>query len=256
MEAWLAKFEEGDTRTAWDLFTGQYRGLILATIRRLVPDRDDLMDVFSGLQSALAADDFARLRRYAQGAEPRPAVGPWLVAVTRNFTIDWLRARDGRRRVSIPGGLSAFQQLVFTTICIEGHSPAEAFELLRSRAPAPQSFREFLREVRAVHRVAPCPGETLARRKWNAPDSEALAAETADPAASAEAAEWVAAALSRQPPDVRLAVQLFVVDGIGAGEVARAVGWPNAKTVYNRVYRTLAALRAGLEARGIGPGDL
>jgi len=55
---------------------------------------------------------------------------------------------------------------------------------------------------------------------------------------------------------VRLAVELFVVERLSASDVARAVGWPGPKTVYNRVYRALASLRARLEAGGIGPGDL
>lgn len=52
-------------------------------------------------------------------------------------------------------------------------------------------------------------------------------------------------------PDVRLAVQLFVVDEMPAAEIARHVGWPDAKTVYNRVYRALAVVRKGLALRGI-----
>jgi DNA-directed RNA polymerase specialized sigma24 family protein len=55
---------------------------------------------------------------------------------------------------------------------------------------------------------------------------------------------------------VRLAVELFVVERMAAADVARVVGWPNAKAVYNRVYRVLMALRAELHKEGIGPGDL
>jgi DNA-directed RNA polymerase specialized sigma24 family protein len=55
---------------------------------------------------------------------------------------------------------------------------------------------------------------------------------------------------------VRLAVELFVVERMSAADVARTVGWPNSKAVYNRVYRALATLKARLESEGIGPGDL
>jgi DNA-directed RNA polymerase specialized sigma24 family protein len=51
-------------------------------------------------------------------------------------------------------------------------------------------------------------------------------------------------------------VRLFVVEEPPAAEVARIVGWPRAKTVYNRVYRALAAMRVHFERSGIGPGDL
>ena len=56
--------------------------------------------------------------------------------------------------------------------------------------------------------------------------------------------------------DERLAVQLFVVDEMPAAEVARTVGWRNAKAVYNRVYRALGTLGQGLERQGIRRGDL
>jgi DNA-directed RNA polymerase specialized sigma24 family protein len=73
---------------------------------------------------------------------------------------------------------------------------------------------------------------------------------------TAESTHRLAEALASQPADVRLAVELFVVEGMSAAEVARTVGWPNAKAVYNRVYRALVALRSRLEAEGVGPGDL
>jgi DNA-directed RNA polymerase specialized sigma24 family protein len=55
---------------------------------------------------------------------------------------------------------------------------------------------------------------------------------------------------------VRLAVTLYVVEGVAAAEVARVVGWPDAKAVYNRVSRALARLRSGFEQEGLGPPDL
>jgi DNA-directed RNA polymerase specialized sigma24 family protein len=68
--------------------------------------------------------------------------------------------------------------------------------------------------------------------------------------------ELLARALADLTPKDRLAVQLFVIDDMPASEVARIVGWPGAKTVYNRVSRALAALRAGFARRGIGYTDL
>ena len=41
-----------------------------------------------------------------------------------------------------------------------------------------------------------------------------------------------------------------------AEQVARALEYPSAKTVYNRVYRALAAIRARLERAGIKGKDL
>ena len=77
-----------------------------------------------------------------------------------------------------------------------------------------------------------------------------------DPAETADLARRIAGALALHPDDVRLAVELFVVERMPAEDVARVVGWPNGKAVYNRVYRALASLRAAFEREGIGPGDL
>jgi DNA-directed RNA polymerase specialized sigma24 family protein len=77
-----------------------------------------------------------------------------------------------------------------------------------------------------------------------------------DPAETAESVRRLAAALASQPADVQLAINLFVVEGMSAADVARLVGWPNAKAVYNRVSRALANLRIHLEGEGIGRGDL
>ena len=71
-----------------------------------------------------------------------------------------------------------------------------------------------------------------------------------------EAKERIARALETLPPDERLAVQLFVVDEMPASEVARTVGWLNAKAVYNRIYRVLDKLREGFEHQGISRDDL
>jgi DNA-directed RNA polymerase specialized sigma24 family protein len=83
-----------------------------------------------------------------------------------------------------------------------------------------------------------------------------IAVPVADPGEAAELGSRLAAALATQPAEVRLAVQLFVIDELRAAEVARVVGWPNAKAVYNRVHRALEAMRASLEREGIGRDDL
>ena len=83
-----------------------------------------------------------------------------------------------------------------------------------------------------------------------------IPAQCEDPLPTAEASERIARALDTLPPDERLAVQLFVVDEMPAAEVARTVGWRNAKAVYNRVYRALGTLREGFETQGIRREDL
>ena len=67
--------------------------------------------------------------------------------------------------------------------------------------------------------------------------------------------ERLAQTMRTLPPDERLAVQLFVVDELPAARVAKIVGWPNPKAVYNRVYRALATLREELKLQGFTPDE-
>jgi RNA polymerase sigma factor (sigma-70 family) len=256
VEPWLAKLNAGDSQGAWDLFHERYRRLILATIRRLVPDHDDVMDLFSSACQALSADDFARLRRYSERSGERSSAATWLVAVVRNLTVDWLRQRDGRRRLTVPSTLSPLQQEIYAAVCIEGHSHVEAYELIRARSALSLPFPEFLREVRATHLAAPCPDRAPVRRPLRDLPVIEAAQSGPDLVESAESAQRLAGVLASQPADVQLAVNLFVVEGMAAADVARVVGWPNAKAVYNRVSRALAQIRAGLEREGLGPDDL
>jgi RNA polymerase sigma factor (sigma-70 family) len=256
VENWLSNLNEGQSQLAWDLFVERYRRLMLATIRRMIRDHDDVMDVFSNVCQALSANDFARLRRYSDRASRGASVATWLVVVVRNQAVDWLRQEEGRRRLSVPTGLAPVQAEIYTAICIDGCSHVEAFETIRARGGTALTFHEFLREVRATHRIAPCPGRAAARRMVRGPPSETTTTPSVDPAEAAESAHRIRAALAAQAADVRLAVELFVVDRAVASDVARAVGWPNAKAVYNRVYRALAAIREALARDGIGPGDL
>lgn len=229
---------------------------MIATINRLVVDPDDTMDVFSSVCEALSANDFSKLRAYSAQLGTRASVATWLVAVVRNSTIDWLRHRDGRKRSSVPAGLSPLQQQIHFALCAEAQTHAEAFEHIRSRHGLSLSFHKFLREVRITNRIAPCPSVVRSLHPTHVPLTDAMGEVEINLVELAEREQRVAKALSTQPVDVRLAVELFVVDRVSAESVARIVGWPNAKTVYNRVYRSLSALRIELGRSGIGPRDL
>jgi RNA polymerase sigma factor (sigma-70 family) len=256
MEPWRAKLAEIDSEAAWDLFIEQYRRLIFATIKQLARDHDDILDVFTRVCEALRADDLARLRRYADSAGQRARFSTWLVTVVRNQAIDWLRQRDGRPRTSAPSTLSPIQQLIFEHIT-NGRSHVEAYEMIRARSATPMPFGAFLKEVNKTYHALAASHRTVAR-EHNVTETlnDDITVPREDPLPIAEASERISRALEALPSDERLAVQLFVVDEMPAAEVARAVGWPNAKAVYNRVYRALGALREGFERQGIRRGDL
>jgi RNA polymerase sigma factor (sigma-70 family) len=258
VEPWLVQLHQGHGRLAWDLFIERYRRLLLATIGRLVPDHDDQMDVFAIVCEELSANDFARLKRYSADRARSASVATWLVAVVRNLTIDWLRVHEGRRRAVAPAHLTPLQREIYRAVCLQRISHVEAYGIIQSRAATPMSFSEFLREARETRRLAPCPNDSPGRAQATSSlrDDYAAPAPDLDFAEIADLAGRMTAALASQPSDVRLAVELFVVERMPAADVARVVGWANGKAVYNRVSRALATLRATLEGKGIERGDL
>lgn len=258
MVEWTAKLEAGDPDGAWDLFVECYRRLIFAAIRHYTTEHDEVMDVFAQVCESLRADDLARLRRYVAQPDHRARFSTWLVTVVRNLTVDWFRHRDGRQRLSaIAAGLPSLQQRIFECVFVDGRSHLETYELLVLTEGRGWSFSAFLRELRATYRVVASrrKGPLMAELWGPAPPPEEEPA-GADAVGQAEQAAGIAEALESLPPDDRLAVQLFVVDDVPAAEVARVIGLPNAKAVYNRVYRALAELRVRLERAGISGVDL
>ena len=248
MEAWLVELERNHPEEAWDRFLERYRKLIFAAIRHYLRDYDDVMDAFAHVCAALRHDDFRRLRSYAAQREHRARFSTWLVVVVRRLTVDWLRERHGRPRSgAIVETLTPLHRSIYEKVFIEGRPAGEAYELIRSGEGRELGFGRFLKELAAVHRAV---GEHRPKRGAAEPE-EALG--PGDAAARAEARALLAAALGTLTAQDRAAVLLYVVEQLPASEVAAVLGLPNAKAVYNRVYRALAALRVRLEGAGIGP---
>lgn len=262
MEPWIAMLRRGDIDAAWDEFIGRYRRLVFATIRHFTRDEDDTLDVFAAVCESLRASQLARLRRYVDEPNPRARFSTWLVAVVRNQTIDWLRQRSGRSRRPSPAGLSPLQGQIYERVFVERRSHVEAYEAIRTCTESELPFGAFLREVRATYSALNGKLTMPAIRESGAPvplpESDVAVADMTpdDPATIADTADRIADVLSCLAPDERLALQLFVVEDIPAADVARAVGWPNAKAVYNRVYRSLAVMRQAFDREGIHRGDL
>src|SRR5690606_17010413 len=116
---------------------------MLATIRRSIEEEEDL-DAFAHVCHALSADSLARLRRYRTYEPRRARFSTWLVTVIHNLAIDWVRQRDGRRRVRVPQSLAPFQQEIFVRVFVEQRSHTEAFEILRT-GRSDLTFSTFLR---------------------------------------------------------------------------------------------------------------
>jgi RNA polymerase sigma factor (sigma-70 family) len=258
MESWRLALEQGDAASAWDLFIDRYRRLIISTIRRTLDAPDDVADVFAEICHALFADDLKLLRRFAERADARASFSTWLVVVVRNRTTDWLRRRSGRRQATAPASLSPLQREIFHHVFAARRSHAETYEIMKGGVAADMSFGRFLREVAATYRRVDGSSGRSVLRYLNAPAVLDLPtpADPQDSLHEAEARARLSEVLEALAPETRLAVQLFVVDEMAAADVARTLGWKNAKQVYNRVSRALVQLRQALERQGIHRWDL
>ena len=254
----MAELQRGRFDEAWDLFLDRYRRLVFAAIRHYAQDYDDVMDVFARACEALRADNLRRLRSWVEEPEHRARFSTWLVMVVRHLTVDWFRHRDGRKRLSaIATHLPLLQRRIFECVFADGRSHVETYELLSTREAPGLSFVAFLRELRATYRaVAGRRRGALMAELWGPLPPQEIEPALVDALGEAEYGPRLAEALESLPPDDRLAIQLFVVDELPAADVARVLGFPNAKTVYNRVYRALADLRVWLERVGVSGVDL
>lgn len=255
MESWRAKLVAGNTDGAWDEFITRYRRLILATIRRSLGDDDDAADVFAEVCATLSTDNLARLQRHAESGKAR--FSTWLVTVVHHQTIDLVRRREGRHRVRPPAGLSPMQLRIFQLVFDEKRPHVEAYELIRQRDQPNLEFADFLKQIAETYRAVERVRGKAATHYFAGPPiiSEQTEFTAEDRLIASESGARLASALEILSPDERLAIQLFVVDDLSADQVARVVGWPNAKAVYNRVHRALGVLRKELERRGATPNE-
>jgi RNA polymerase sigma factor (sigma-70 family) len=256
VESWQERLTAGDVDAAWKDFSSRYSRLIVATIRRTLGDDADADEVLAEVYAHLSRDRLARLTRYGGAGGAR--FSTWLVTVVSHLTIDWVRSRDGRHRFRPPPGLSDLQKNIFQLVFLEHRSHVEAYEVVHQRFAPSLSFGEFTRELSNTYRIVEAArGRAATRYFGGPPDRIEQEVPTVEEALlAAESGSRISAALAILPPDEQLAVKLFVVNEMKADRVAAAVGWPNAKSVYNRVYRALAQVRKELERVGVrGPSD-
>ena len=248
LDAWVVELQRGRTDASWDLFLDRYRCLVFAAIRHYAQDYDDVMDVFACVCESLRADDLRRLRCYVEQPTHRARFTTWLVAVVRNLTVDWFRHRDGRRRLSTAAtALPPLRRRIFENVFLNRRSHIETYELMKSADELDLSFGQFLGEVSATYRAVVDGRRGNILRELSGPVPPAGDAD--DATTASERREELEEALSSLTAEERVAVELYVMEDMPAEAVAKIVGWPNAKAVYNHVYRALAAMREQLGAR-------
>jgi len=255
VDDWVAELQAGRPEPAWDRFLDRYRRLIFSAIRHYAEDYDDVMDVFAQVCEALRANDLRRLRSYVDQTDHRARFSTWLVTVVRHLTVDWFRHRDGRRRLSaVAERLPPLQRRIFEYVFLDRRSHVEAYELIRSNGTSALTFGQFLVELRATYAVV-----IDGRRGRVLRELGGLLPPDAEPAGDGEGAErreLVQQLLGSLSAQDRVALELHIVEELPAEQIARVLGLPNAKAVYNRVHRALAVLRARLALGGLQRHDV
>lgn len=244
-DSWAHHLASGDGEAAWDQFLATYRGLIFATIGRMVRDGEERMDAFALVCEKLREDGFRRLQRFTPNGPAR--FSTWLVTVVRNLVIDWYRRTHGRPRLDTSlQSLPSLHRCIFERLAGAGMSYAEVYESLKADGSFGGSFGAFLRAVRELHqevldRAGPLARELIGVDPGVELDDGPVLPNELDPDY-----ERALSILGSMAPDVRAATLLFVVEGVPADQVARIVGWTGRKAVYNRVHRALAEVRRQL----------
>lgn len=256
-EDWADALAQGRSEQAWDLFLERYRRLVFAAIRHYARDYDDVMDVFARVCEALREDDLRRLRDYCAQPDHRARFSTWLVTVVRHLTVDWFRHRDGRRRLpALAERLPPLQRRIFEHVFIDRRTHLETYGLLRATETPDLSFHEYQRELRATYRAVAAGRRGQLLRDLGGPPPPEPDPELASAADVEDLRGVLQPVLATLSAEDRAAVELYVIEELPAEQVARIVGYPNAKTVYNRVARALAALRRHLEEAGVEREDV
>lgn len=257
MDDWIGELRRGNTDAAWDLFVARYRRVIFAAIHHYARDPDDAADIFAWVCESLRADDLHRLRRYAEQPSHSARTSTWVVTVVRHLTVDWFRHRDGRRHLSlIAEALPPLRARIFELVYLDRRSHIETYELIRTSAAPDLSFPQFLTELRMTHETVTTGhyGHVVRAMATKSPDTASVQAPSTGETSERRAV--LEDAVRSLDTGDRRAVDLYVVDKQSAATVATMLGLPNAKAVYNRVYRALGVLRERLEKAGIRRGDL
>lgn len=234
--------------------------MLLQVARLVARDEDEAADAFVFVCERLAANQFARLRRFDPTGPANPLT--WLRVVGRNLCLDHQRSIRGRFRVfeSI-ARLPVVDQLVFRRRYRDRLSLVETLAVLRPEVPG----LTLEAVVASDNRV----GATLSSRQiWSLsvarPSVESLtAADDADaqapfePAAtdpnpealfaSAERRERLRVAIGALSPDDRLVVRLRLEQDLTLAEVARVCGLRDAQHADRRLRAIYQALRKTLE---------
>ena len=213
-----------DARWSWTTFIETYTPTLVALIGQAgVRRHDEAMEIYVRVCEHLCADDCARLRRHD------PAKGPlaaWLTVVVRRVIVDWVRSRQGRRRLFASiRALAEADQRVFELYYWHGHGPGEIAEI--QGATLSDVFDALERIERALTDRQRAELLSMAARVRQPAQLEAALPDVApDPERGLHARRLegaLAAALGQLPAEDALIVSMRYLDGLSRAQVERAL---------------------------------
>lgn len=256
----LRAFREGQVDQAWPDFLDQCGGTLLQVARSIARDEDEAGDAFVFVCEKLAADNFARLRKF-DPAGPANAL-TWLRAVARNLCLDHQRSIRGRFRVfeSI-ARLPLVDQLVFRRRYRDRLTVTETLAVLGPDVPGLTldavvaadrrvSVALSSRQVWSVTAARPRIESLTVPDDPEAPVPSEPAAPDLNPEAllaSAELRDRVRAAIAALPTEERLMVRLRLEQDLTLAELARVCGLRDAQHADRRLRAIYRVLRQQLE---------
>jgi len=120
--------------------------------RRRFGDSPEADECYLYILDKCREDDFRRLRDFAG----RSSLRTYLYTLFNNLAADFKRARYGRKRIpQLVIALGAWAEAVYTLVCWQKYSYADAWEIVTLDNLYNQPFNRFLTDIEELHK-APC----------------------------------------------------------------------------------------------------
>lgn len=243
--------EGGDLEAVFLRNIGAIERIASSICRRHGLSREDTEDFTSSFNARLVESSYAALGKFRGDS----SLTTYLTVVIAMAFRDYRAERWGRWRpsaVARAGGPVAVR--LETLVYRDGLSFDEAIETLRSTSASSPSARELAEMLARFPRRAPLRPvevgpESLAvtPAEYGADDLVASRADD-DERTAIEAA--LTRALGELPAEERLMLRMHYWEKLSVADVARVLDLPQ-KSLYRRIDRALASLRAQLEAAGV-----
>ena len=258
-KAWIDLYRQ-EPEPTWQTFLQQYNRLIMAVIRKLVHDHDDVMELYSHTVEKLKENDCKKLTTYF--SKPRKYnFETWIAVVVRNCCMDWFRKEEGRKRLlKCIEDLPPLDQWIFRYLYWHRYSYQVTYELLKSKHGFKISFEEMCSHVDQInetlhHRTGwrilegwqailpPLPLESAekAKEEVTIPDfSTEHAPSPEEQLIRSDSEQILQKVLETLSPEQQLIIQLHFYRGLTLKEIARILKMKN-------LWRSFAVLQASVK---------